>query len=59
MDLYPTTGTTEDYACSRHFADPSRRWIMAYVLETGTEFQPRFAEGYTIIQGVATGLVNF
>jgi hypothetical protein len=59
MDLYPTTGTTEDYAYSRHFVDASKRRVMAYVVETGTQFQPPFAEGYNIIKEVATGLVNF
>ncbi len=59
MDLYPTTGTSEDYAYGRHFVDPSKRRITAFVLETGSEFQPTFTEGIRIIKEVSTGLINF
>ncbi len=40
--LYPTSGTSKDYAYSRHFVDAAKRRVYAYTLETGTEFQPAF-----------------
>ena len=33
--LYPTTGTQSDYAYSRHIADPAKRKVFGYTLETG------------------------
>ena len=33
--LYPTTGTQSDYAYSRHIADPAKRKVFGYNLETG------------------------
>ncbi|MDQ3849902.1 MAG: hypothetical protein M3296_04715 [Actinomycetota bacterium] len=35
VGLYPTTGTTSDYAYSRHIADPGLRKTFAYTFETG------------------------
>jgi carboxypeptidase T len=34
-DLYPTAGTSDDYAYSRHFVDPSKQNIISYTLEWG------------------------
>jgi murein tripeptide amidase MpaA len=33
--LYPTTGTHSDYAYARHIADPAKRKVYGYTLETG------------------------
>ncbi|EJT76459.1 peptidase M14 [Gaeumannomyces tritici R3-111a-1] len=33
--LYPTSGASDDYATSRHFADPSANKIFSYCLEFG------------------------
>jgi hypothetical protein len=57
--LYPTSGTSIDYAYSRHFVDAGKRKVCAYTLETGTEFQPEPAEALNIIQEVSAGLIEF
>jgi len=57
--LYPTSGTSKDYAYSRHFVDASKRKVIAYTIETGTEFQPTHSEGLHIIDEVSSGLIQF
>lgn len=57
--LYPTSGTSCDYAYSRHIVDRSKRKVFAYVLETGREFQPPPAEANQIITEVCAGLFQF
>lgn len=59
FDLYPTSGASDDYTYSRHFADPSKGKAYAYTVEWGTEFQPAWAEMELIIQDVCAGLVAF
>lgn len=51
--------TSTDYAFSRHLVAASRRKIRAFVLETGTEFQPPLSEAVEIIKEVSAGLVEF
>jgi hypothetical protein len=57
--LYPTSGDSKDYAYSRHFVDATKRKVFAYVLETGTEFQPPYSEALNITSEVSSGLVEF
>lgn len=57
--LYPTSGTSKDYAFSRHFVDASKRKVYAYTLETGLEFQPPYSEALNIISEVSAGLIQF
>ena len=59
FNLYPTAGTSDDYAYSRHFVDPSNAKILAYTLEWGTEFQPPYSEMQNIIQEITCGLLAF
>lgn len=59
FDLYPTAGASDDYAYSRHFADPSKGKVYGYTIEWGTEFQPPWAEMELIIQDVSAGLIAF
>jgi carboxypeptidase T len=59
IGLYPTTGTSDDYAYARHFVDAGKRRIYAYTLETGREFQPPYREALEIINEVSAGLVEF
>jgi murein tripeptide amidase MpaA len=59
FELYPTAGTSDDYAYSRHFVDPSNGNIISYTLEWGTEFQPPYSEMQNIIQENTCGLLNF
>ena len=59
VSLYPTTGTSNDYAYSRHSVDAGDRRVLAFAFETGREFQPPFDEGLNIMNEVAAGLVEF
>src|SRR5262245_56076663 len=43
-DLYPTTGTSDDYVFSRHFVDATKQRVRGITIETGQEFQPAFPE---------------
>jgi hypothetical protein len=36
--LYPTTGTSSDYAFSRRFMDPEKKIIQGWTIEFGKEF---------------------
>lgn len=57
--LYPTSATSRDYAYGRHLVDASKRKVFSYTLETGTEFQPPFAEGQNVMEEVSAGLLQF
>lgn len=57
--LYPTSGTTKDYAYSRHRVDASKRKVFAYTLETGQEFQPPYSEALQVMDEAAAGLLQF
>ena len=59
FQLYPTAGTSDDYAYSRHFVDPSKQKIISYTVEWGTEFQPIYSEMQNIIQENTCGLLAF
>jgi murein tripeptide amidase MpaA len=58
-NLYPTAGTSDDYAYSRSFVDGSKGKVIAYTLEWGTEFQPPYSEMQNIIQEITCGLLAF
>ncbi|MBV8219143.1 MAG: hypothetical protein JO325_11815, partial [Solirubrobacterales bacterium] len=59
FNLYPTAGTSDDYAYSRHFVNPSLENVISYTLEWGTEFQPPYSEMQNIIQEITCGLLAF
>jgi carboxypeptidase T len=59
IGLYPTSGTSDDYAYSRHLIDSSKRRVYAFTLETGREFQPAYSEALAIINEVSAGLIEF
>jgi len=59
FSLYPTAGTSTDYAFSRHFADPSKEKVHSFTIEWGQEFQPPYTEMQNIIQEVTAGLLEF
>jgi murein tripeptide amidase MpaA len=59
FDLYPTAGTSDDYAYSRHFVDPGKNNVISYTLEWGLEFQPVYSEMQNIIQEITSGLLGF
>lgn len=64
--LYPTAGTSEDYAYARHLVDPSRPKIYPFVIEWGQQrpslaesFHPPYAEMVQIIDECVAGLLEF
>lgn len=59
VNLYPTAGTSDDYAYSRHLVDSTKEKVIAYTLEWGTEFQPPYTEMQNIIQEITSGLLAF
>ena len=59
FDLYPTSGTSDDYAYGRHFTHPSKKKIFAFTIEWGIEFQPSWAEMENIIVDISSALVSF
>ncbi len=59
MTLYPTSGASDDYAFSRHFADPTRTKVFGWTVECGTSFQPAFSEAAEVIRETSAGLLRF
>jgi hypothetical protein len=57
-DLYPTTGTSDDYAYSRHLLDSGNK-TYAYTLEYGgTEFFPTYDKMLSIIKEVNSAMLE-
>ena len=64
MNLYPTAGTSDDYAYSRHLVDPARTKVLSFTIEWGSEdkptpFHPPYDEMVDIIAEVTSGLLAF
>jgi hypothetical protein len=64
MSLYPTAGTSDDYAYSRHIVDPSKPKVFSYTIEWGsptnpTPFHPPYPEMKQIIQEITAALLQF
>lgn len=59
VDLYPTSGTSNDYVYSRHLVDPGKNKVHGFVIEWGTEFQPPWVEMENIILDITSGLIEF
>ena len=59
VGLYPTCGTSMDYAYARHFVDPGKGKTYSFTIEWGTTFQPAWTEMELIIQDVTAGLIDF
>ncbi len=57
--LYPTSGASDDYAYSRHFADPSKTKVYGFTIECGQTFQPTWSEAEEVIREVSAGLIAF
>lgn len=57
--LYATSGTSDDYAFSRHLADPNRTKVLGFCIECASEFQPPFSEAEEVIREVSAGLIAF
>ncbi len=64
MSLYPTAGTSDDYAYSRHLANPSKPKVLSYTIEWGsgdneTPFHPPYPEMKQIIREITAALLQF
>jgi murein tripeptide amidase MpaA len=64
VGLYPTAGSTDDYAYSRHLVDSSKTKIIAYTMEWGrtrasTPFHPPYPEMRKVMREVTAGLIEF
>ncbi|MFI1103902.1 M14 family metallopeptidase [Streptomyces melanogenes] len=57
--LYPTSGTSDDYAYSRHIVDPHKGKILGFTIEWGKSFHPPWSEMKRIVLDVDSGLVQF
>jgi murein tripeptide amidase MpaA len=65
LGLYPTTGTSSDYAYGRHVADPSLRKVYGFTFETGPftgnvedSFQPDPPEDDRIKEEATSGIIS-
>ncbi|HKS22680.1 MAG TPA: M14 family metallopeptidase [Thermoanaerobaculia bacterium] len=64
MSLYPTAGASDDYAYSRHLADPAKPKVFSYTIEWGspdneTPFHPPYPEMKQIIREITAALLQF
>ncbi len=63
VGLYPTAGSCDDYAYSRHMLDRRKGRIIAYTMEWGrshaaTPFHPPYHEMRKVMREVAAGLLE-
>ena len=59
IGLYPTSGASDDYAFSRHFADNTKTKVYGFTIECGRSFQPTWDEAEDVIREVCAGLIAF
>lgn len=66
VGLYPTSGTSDDYAYSRSFLDSSKDTVLSYTIEWGPQrssipksFHPDYPDMVPIIEEVTAGLLAF
>jgi len=64
IDLYPTAGTSDDNAFSRHVVDPGKTKVVSFTIEWGREtnktpFHPPYSEMQKIIQEITAALFAF
>jgi carboxypeptidase T len=62
VGLYPTAGSSDDYAYSRHLADARKGRLIAYTIEWGrshasTPFHPPYPEMRKVMREVSAGLL--
>jgi hypothetical protein len=63
VGLYPTAGSTDDYAYSRHWVDRRKGKITAFTIEWGrshasTPFHPPYPEMRKVMREVSAGLLE-
>lgn len=56
--LYPTSGTSDDYAFSRHRIDPTVGAVVGWTIECGTSFQPPWSEAEHVIREVSAAVLG-
>jgi murein tripeptide amidase MpaA len=59
FSLYATSGASDDYAYSRHFADGAKGKILSFTVECGRSFQPPWQTAENVIREVCAGLIAF
>lgn len=66
VGLYPTSGTSDDYAYSRSFLDSSKDTVLGYTIEWGPQrssipksFHPDYPDMVPIIEEITAGLLAF
>jgi hypothetical protein len=64
LSLYPTAGTSDDYAFSRHIVDSTKAKVFSYTIERGspgnpTPFHSPYLEMKGIIDEITRGLLAF
>jgi murein tripeptide amidase MpaA len=59
FSLYPTSGTSDDFAYSRHFVDSARSSVLSFTIECGHSFQPSWQEAENVIREVCAGIIAF
>ncbi len=64
VGLYPTAGTSDDYAFSRHIVDAGKAKVYSYTIEWGaasnpTPFHPPYSEMMMIIREITLALLEF
>jgi carboxypeptidase T len=64
VGLYPTAGSSDDYAYSRHMVDAKKAKVISYTMEWGrsrasTPFHPPYAEMRKVMREVTVGLLEF
>jgi murein tripeptide amidase MpaA len=57
--LYPTAGTSDDYASARHWVNASQSKIYSFTIEWGSAFQPPYSEMQNIIQDNTAAMLDF
>jgi murein tripeptide amidase MpaA len=59
FSLYATSGASDDYAYSRHRADPALPKVLGFTIECGHDFQPEWSEAEQVIREVSAALARF
>ena len=64
VGMYPTAGTSDDYAYSRFITDQTKNKVYPFTIEWGsrnnqTPFHPKYTEMRKIIAEVTAGLLEF
>jgi len=59
FSLYATSGASDDYAYSRHRADPARSKVLGFTIECGHDFQPEWSEAEEVVREVSAALARF